>query len=102
VLHPGAEYTIIAILIPPVFTISLFNYIENDSACKVGIHFITLRFLRIKEEKEKYFRIVAIVVMSAVLDRYHKTSLIKKNNKYIGEMEEANECGAFGRSVTPS
>jgi uncharacterized membrane-anchored protein YitT (DUF2179 family) len=46
------------------------------------------------------YSIIAIMVMSAVLGRYHKTSPIEKNNKNIEELEEENE--SLGRSVNPS
>jgi uncharacterized membrane-anchored protein YitT (DUF2179 family) len=48
------------------------------------------------------YSILAIIVMSTVLGRYHKTSPIEKNNKHIEEMEEESETKTFGESVTSS
>lgn len=47
------------------------------------------------------YSIVAIMVMSAVLGRYHKKSPIEKNNKHIGEMEEENEARGLSQSIIP-
>ncbi|MBN6187466.1 YitT family protein [Aneurinibacillus sp. BA2021] len=45
------------------------------------------------------YSIIAIVVMSAVLGRYHKTSPIEKNNKDIAQVEDASEAEAFGHTA---
>ncbi|MED0673127.1 YitT family protein [Aneurinibacillus aneurinilyticus] len=47
------------------------------------------------------YSVVAIMVMSVVLGRYHKKSPIEKNNKLIGEMERENEASGLGQSIIP-
>ncbi|MFT9850453.1 YitT family protein [Aneurinibacillus sp. REN35] len=46
------------------------------------------------------YSVLAIIVMSAVLGRYHKTSPIEKNNKHIAELEENSADAVLNRSMT--